>query len=439
MASFLFRLIRVLIVLIIAFGAAFWLYASREKPLKKKVVRTPPGVRVIEAMPQAQTMTVEAFGTVAPRNRVNLAMEVSGRIDYIHPGFHEGAVVKKGALLIRVDQRALTLDKETARVRVEKAQADIRHLTREIENLKADAQLAKTNMELSRKELNRVKALSENQFASKTSLDKAEQQFLAARIQHQSVINGLALTPSRMAQRKSDLAMAKANLDQVLLLLEKSAIRAGFDGFVLTKQVELGEYVNPGQILGVIYEKGALDVDVRVPFEDLRWLKSEFDRGASPFARVSIANLEGVVQPVWKARVARIKARIDEKTRTLPMTIEIGALDPESLESGQNSSGTDNANPLLELKPGTFVKCRIDGETRDGIFKLPRYLMRSPQTLYLAAEGQLEIRQVNVLRRFEGAVYISNGLSKGDLVISSPLPGALNGMPVTIKDSGENK
>jgi multidrug resistance efflux pump len=82
-----------------------------------------------------------------------------------------------------------------------------------------------------------------------------------------------------MALKKSALASAQAALATAFLMLEKSEIKSGFYGFVMAKQVEVGEYVNPGQVLGVMYEKDALDVDIRVPLEELQWLGSVFENG----------------------------------------------------------------------------------------------------------------------------------------------------------------
>ena len=90
--SFLFKLLRVLIVLGIAFALASWLYAIRSTPEKKEVVRTPPNVRVFEAHSQSEVMTVSAFGTVSPRQLVKIAVEVPGRIVYLNPGFLEGGI-----------------------------------------------------------------------------------------------------------------------------------------------------------------------------------------------------------------------------------------------------------------------------------------------------------------------------------------------------------
>ncbi|WDP85771.1 MAG: HlyD family efflux transporter periplasmic adaptor subunit [Desulfobacter sp.] len=468
MRSFLFRLMRVVIVLALAFGFGFWLFAVREKPKKKQKIQTPPKVVVIKATSRSEAVTIEAFGTIIPRKKVKLALEVGGRIDYLHPLFRDGGAIGKGELILRIDQRSLILDKTAAQVRV-----DIRHLTQDVENLKADAGLAKTNMDLSLKELARVKALSKNQFASKTSLDKAQQQYLAARIQLQNIENRLALTPSVLAQKKAALAMARADFQKVSLVLEKSQIRSGFDGLVLVKQVEMGEFVNPGQVLGSIYEKGAMDVDVSIPLEELKWLRACFEEGRLPKAQVSVANLEGPDLPVWQAKLVRVKANIDEKTRTLPLTLEIGDRNPlakemdpapkigqvhkagqahdsvqanDSVQAGEKEipkSSRETAGPehsitaFALLKPGTFVTCRIQGEIQDDIFRLPRHLMRSSDALYLVEDGRLRIRKVLVLRKFEDQVIIDQGLVPGDLIVSSPLPGAVEGMALTVKTLGE--
>lgn len=429
MPSFFFRLMRVVVVLLLSAGVAWWLFVSRENPQKKEMAHTVPKVLCVPAVSGSSDITVEAFGTVMPRNSVRLAMEIEGRIDYVHPDFREGASINKDEILLRIDQRTLVLNEENARVQVDQARADIRLLEQESSNLKADAGIARSNLQLTAKELERIRVLTQNQFASKTSLDKAEQQYLSAKNQLQKITNSQALVPSRMALKKSALASAQAALAKACLMLEKSEIKADFCGFVMAKQVQAGEYVNPGQVLGVIYEKDALDVDIRIPLEELQWLGSVFEDGGQPRVRLTIANLEGTRSPVWPGHVVRIKAAIDEKTRTMPMTVEIGTLDVKH----------DVKDPLLLLRPGVFVRCRVKGEQKENVFKIPRTLMRSPDTLYLARADHLVIKKVKVIRRFEENVYITRGLAPGDLIIESPLPGALDGMSITVKKAGDNQ
>lgn len=422
--SFILRFLRVVVVLVIAIVLAKFLISLKKEPEKKPIDTTPPSVKVMIATPVEKVMVVEAFGVVKPRKRVKIAVEVPGRIEYIHPLFVEGGVILKGELLIRIEQRSFVLNKQAAQVRIRQAKTDIETLNQDIENLRSDITLSRENVVLAKKELDRVKALSKNQFASKTSLDRSEQQFLMAKISLQNITNRLALTDSFMEQRNAALAMAQVDLQKADLSLEKTEIRSDFDGFVLDKFAELGEYVNPGQILGSIYEKDSLDVDVRIPLEKLKWIESFFENGKMPDAKLSLANSDGMASHAWDARVARIKAKIDEKTRTLPMTLEI--LNPD-----------EPVKPIFALKPGTFVKCRILGESIKDIYVLPRYLLKNDNILFTVENNHLKLKQVNILRKFEDDMYIDNGLSPGDKIVFSPLPGAIDGMALSIRQNGE--
>ncbi|MCP3874059.1 MAG: HlyD family efflux transporter periplasmic adaptor subunit [Desulfobacteraceae bacterium] len=420
---FLFRVLRVIIVLGVAVGVAQLLISLKKEPEKKEIVKTHPSVKVIIANPVSKIMTVEAYGTVKPRRLVKIAVEVPGRIEYIHPSFIEGGKIKKGNVLVRLDQRSYKLDRQTSQVRIRQAKTDIDNLNQDIENLKNDIELSKANVELTQKEFKRIKKLTENQFASKNSLDKAEQQYLQAKIALQNIENRLSMTDTYMDQKNAALAMAQVDFDKADLALKKTQIRSKFNGFVLDKLAEKGEYINPGQILGSIYQEEGLDVDVRIPLEKMKWIEAFFENGITPKAKVMVANLDSVKSYSWDAKVARIKAKIDEKTRTLPMTLEI-------LNSDKKIKG------IFDLKPGTFVKCNIIGETYKNIFVLPRYLLKHGEVLFIANDNHLKMKKVNVFRKFEEEIYINAGLNPGDKIISSPLPGALEGMELTIIING---
>ncbi|MDT8378866.1 MAG: efflux RND transporter periplasmic adaptor subunit [Desulfotignum sp.] len=429
MVSIVIRFVRVVVVLAAASAMGFWLYSIRETPDRQQVQQLPPGVHLIEAHPETQQMVVEAFGTVAPRNSVKVTAEVAGRLERMDPAFREGGKIEKDQVIIEIDRRAAILDRAAAKARVARAEAEIDYLTRDIENLSSDLTLSESNMDLVSKEMERLKALNQREFASKTSLDKAQQQYLAARIQVQAIRNRIALTDPLMAQQQAALTLARNDVEKMDLLLEKSRILAPFEGFVQSRLVEKGDYVNPGQILGSVYRVGALDVDVRIPLAELRWIQPQFDRGQLPEARVTMANAAPRDARDWPARVARIKAEIDDQTRTLGMTLEI-LPDP----------GPDSGNPLKILKPGAFVQCRIEGKRYDDVYVLPRHLVHTGNRVYVVKNGRLEIRQVSVLRKFNDQVFVESGLMPGDHIVSSPLPGAFDGMAVTVKpaDRQEN-
>jgi RND family efflux transporter MFP subunit len=422
--SFIFRFLRVVIVLAIAVAVAMLLISLKKEPEKQEIIHTPPSVKVMVANPVSKVMKVEAYGTIKPRKLVKIAVEVPGRINFLHTSFVEGGLIFKGELLLGIDQRSYKLDRQTGLVRIEQAKTDIKSLEQDIENLKNDIKLSRANVNLTQKELERVKVLNKNQFASKNSLDKAEQQYLQAKIALQNISNRLSLTGSLMEQKNAALAMARVDFQKADLAFNKTQIRSDFDGLILDKFAEIGEYINPGQILGSIYQKGSLDVDVSIPLERMKWVESVFQNGKTPEATVEVANFESMKSYVWKARVARIKANIDEKTRTLPMTLEI--LNPDV-----------KIKNIFDLKPGTFVKCSIVGETYENIFVMPRHLLKSDNTLFIIKNNRLEMKKVSILRKFENELFINGGLNPGDKVIYSPLPGALEGMELIIKENGK--
>lgn len=422
-ASWLFRFFRFLIVIGLACGLAIFLWSLKKEPEKKEIIKVPPSANIVKVFPQSKTMTVEAFGTVKPGKLVKIAAEVPGRIESVHPAFVEGGTFSKGDVLIRIDSRSFSLELQSAKARIDQADADIKNLEQDIVNLNNDLALSKANLALVKKELERTRSLTRNKIASQNALDRSEQQYLQSKIALQSIKNRLASAQTLMEIKKTSSRMARIDLEKARLSLEKSRIQANFDGYVLDKHAEQGEYINPGQMICSVYEKNNLDVDVRIPFEKMKWIETFFENGKMPDAKVTIAGFKSVENTFWDAKVVRIKASVDEKTRTLPMTLEI--MNPEVKVKG-----------LFELKPGTFVKCTINGETIDNLFVLPRYLMKTGDTLYTVDQNYLRIKKVGILRKFEDEVYVDSGLKPGEQIISSPLPGALEGMELTIKENG---
>lgn len=417
--GFFSRSVRVIIVLVIAIAIAAALYATKAKPEKIEREESIPLAEVIIAEPSSETMKVEAFGTVQPRKSVKIIAEVPGRIEYINPLFVEGGFLKKGDLLIGIDSRTYELNRDASIVNIKQAKADIEKLKQEIANYKTDIILAEKNLKLSTSEFNRMEKLSKGNYATKNQLDSSEMAYLQATMKVQDISNRLSLTDSVMEQKQGVLKMARVDLEKAKLALEKTDIKADFAGYVMEKYVEEGEFVSTGQPLGHIYLQSKLDVDVSIPMEKIQWLESSMKNGTLPMVDIQIAGPTGHDASLWHGKVVRVKANIDEKTRTLPMTIEI-------------TNEEDSQKGIYKLRPGTFVKCSIKGETFENIFVLPRYVLNQSD-LFIVENGKLNKKEVKILRKFEEEVYIKSGLKNGDKVLSTPIPGAVHGMKVKLK------
>jgi RND family efflux transporter MFP subunit len=196
---------------------------------------------------------------------------------------------------------------------------------------------------------------------------------------------------------------AEAKLD-----LERSAIVAPFDGWVLEKTIEVGQHVTIGQSMGRIYSAGELDIEVRIPVKDFKWLPAELNAAAGIEAEVIFENHDA--RQTWSGRVSRVKAEM------------VDAIS----DSGENRNA-------LRLRPGMFVTVKIKGKDVEQAFVLPRHVVYPGDMVYAVEGDRLKIKSVNILRTYKDSVIVSQGLSDGDRIIKTPLAAATDGMLVRVK------
>jgi RND family efflux transporter MFP subunit len=418
-----FKTVRVIIVLFVSFVIMVMLV--RLKPEAERQVPKQTGLLVEVKPVQAEPVNlyVEAYGTVRPREALRLVAEVRGQVVGIDPVFEEGSFVPRETVLIQIDPRTYQLEVNRSKVQVKQAAAEIKRLDQEEVNLKARLKIAKSDVALARNEYLRLKKLIDKKVISQSQLDKTEQIYLASQERLQALENQLALTKPSMEQLVAQRDMARVMLQEARLNLERTAIIAPFDGWALEKVIEKGQHVNAGQYLGKIYNAGELEIEVRIPVKDFKWLPADMDRNPSAYADIIFES--GETKYAWKGHVARIKAQLDEKTRTLPLIIE----------TDTTMSKADN-DGNFRLRPGMFVYVRIEGRKIDSAYVLPRHLVYPGNVVYLVEKNQLKIRPVNIIRSYKDTVIIGEGLSDGELIITSPMSAATEGMRVRLKPDG---
>ena len=419
--GFWFRSIRVVIVLVVSVLMAVLLVVFRPQAERQERVANGRLVTTFQAKPETVHMTVEAFGTVSPKETLKLVAQVPGRIVTMAPEFVAGGFASAETVLLTIDPRSYELAVKHRRVQIAQAEAELAQLDQEVENLGASIDLARSNTALAWADFDRLQTLAKRNVVAQTSLDQAEQRYLASQERLQELKNRLATTGPTRRQIQAGLAMARVSLSQAELDLEHTQVAAPFDGWVIEKRVERGQHVAQGQLLGSIYRAGALEVEVRIAGGDLRWLWA--DEGANRPVPAEVQFEGDGLDRLWTGRIERVNAGFDAATRTLPVVVAIDT----------TTDGTDPGQPPLALRPGMFVTVRLLGDPRSGIFVLPRHAMRPDDTVYVADAGHLRVRPVTVLRRYEDKVFVSSGLIAGDRIIDTPLTGAVDGMKIRVK------
>ncbi len=416
----LFKTIRVFVVLFIALVIAVVLVIMRPRAERQVPVDKGLLVEVLPAKTEDVEMVVESFGTVAPRESLKLVAQVRGPIVDIDPAFEEGGFVQEKTRLIQIDPRTYRLAVERRNVQIKQAEAELKRLEQEVVNLKSRIKITRSDVKLSRNEYLRLKKLINRKVIAQSQLDKSEQAYLASQERLQALDNQMALTDPQKEQLIAARDMARVMHQEAKLDLERSSIVAPFEGWVLEKAIEVGQYVNIGQQLGKIYSAGQLDIEVRIPTKDLKWFPEDMGQETPLLADVVFKNAGN--ENIWRGRVARIKAMMDERTRTLPMVIEID--ETPATERPQNPFG---------LRPGMFVTVRIKGKKIQNVFVLPRYLIYPGDVVYTVKDDTLKSNRVKILRGYKDTVIIGSGLSEGAFIVKSPLSSPMDGMRVRVK------
>tara|TARA_B100001939_G_scaffold342104_1_gene352715 strand:- start:9948 stop:10958 length:1011 start_codon:yes stop_codon:yes gene_type:complete len=185
-------------------------------------------------------------------------VEVSFRI----PGWveerpvDEGEMVRRGALLARLDNTELAQEvalrqAEMAAVRAELAALIAGSRPQEIAAAQAAVARAEAEVERAKLEFDRQKNLFERQVASEQTFEVARSAYAATLARLEEAREQLDLV--REGPRQEDIDRARARLDQAKQALALARTRLGYatlsaplDGVVLSKNVEPGEYVVPG-------------------------------------------------------------------------------------------------------------------------------------------------------------------------------------------------
>ena len=115
--------------------------------------------------------------------------------------------------------------------------------------------------------------------------------------------------------------------------------------------------------------------------------------------------------------MVRTEGQIDTASRMVHVVVEVD--DPFAL--------TDGRPPLV---PGMFVEVEIHCRTWEDVVPLPRHLIHNDSQVWIAVNDQLSIRPVHITRLDQRFAYIASGLADGDLVITSALEIATEGMRI---------
>jgi len=316
-----------------------------------------------------ESFRINSQGTVRPRTQTVLSAEVAGSIVSISDQFNAGGVFENGEVLMRIDPTNYTVEVD-----------------------KAEALLAQRQIEFDGAEKLRKQGY------------RAESEFASA---------------------KAALASARAELVSARRNLERTYIRLPYEGMVLSKNTDIGQFVNRGTQLGVTFATDT--AEIRLPLTDLDLafvdLPDAASAGKATGPKVSLTATQKGKPVHWDAEIVRSEGVVDENSRVTYAVAQVD--DPYRLH------GDGNALPV-----GTFVAAEIAGSNVVDVIRIPRMALRgADQVLVVDVENKIDIRSVEVVRSDAKFAYIGSGVTVGERITITALEAPTNGMSVRTAES----
>lgn len=385
MIPFLRVLLRVLLPLVVlgaGAAAAVALAQSREEAPTVAPPRAIPRVRAVVAEPVTWQARIRTTGTVRPAIESDVTSEVAARV--VEVALAEGSFFAAGDVLARFDAS----DYELA---VVQATAEV-----------AQAALA---VELQREE-------------SEAALREWQA------MQRPGEPTDLVLRKPQLAEATARLEAASARLESARRDVDRCVVRAPYDGRVLSKFVDLGQYVGRNARVARIYATAAAEVRLPIPDSELAFLDLGVVQAggtAEGAPEVALSAEFAGRQRTWQGRVVRTEGELDGQSRMVRLIARVDA--PYA------AAGPEDVPMVANL----FVSAEILGPTYRDVFVLPRRVLRGQdQVLVIDGDDRLHSRAVDILRTERESVVIATGLEPGERVCSTPLEAVVEGMSVRV-------
>ncbi|HHO58627.1 MAG TPA: HlyD family efflux transporter periplasmic adaptor subunit [Thiotrichales bacterium] len=331
----------------------------------------------------------------------------------------EGQQVLAGQLLLELDDADVQLAVKENRANVAELQALIESENNRYKNDLAALKLEKSLVALAEKKLAREKKTSQSNLTSQSSLDTQKQALQQQQLSLKSRQLSVANHPARLAQLQAKLQRSQALAEQAENDAGRAKIVAPYDAIILATEAAPGERVRPGETLLKLYALNQVELRAQVPQKFVATIKQALAQQQALHASADTAN-----------------GSIDVSLNRLAGSM------------AQDNSGVDAlfsvaAGQAGQLIIGETLSLTLSLPALDNVFSVPVASIYGTNRLYRVNDGRLEAVTVVIKGKqyHAGKQFVlvqSEQLQRGDEVITTQLPYAVNGLKVAIKKAGES-
>lgn len=357
------KVLRGWLILLLLLGGAYaagYYYWTRPKPVDIRIARLARG-RVEE------TVTSTKAGAVRARRVANLSVDMAGTISVL--AVREGAVVRKGDLLLSIDRR--------------EAVAALASAQKELVVLQALVTDARARQLDAARERTRLEGLRRTGAITQAQLDQA-----ATAVELAAA--AIAAAEARVEAQQSALARAQIPVD-------KCDLRAPFDGVVTARYVEVGEWATPGKLVLQLLDPADLYIRAEIDEVDIG------DLATGLRVRVTLdpykdRHLEGSI-----TRIAPTVSELQEQNRTVEVEAQLDG----------DLSG-------VVLRHGLSADLEVILRVKEGVLRVPSSaLLEGNHVFRFDPDGIVRRVRLTIGYRNWEFAEVTGGAQEGDAIVTS--------------------
>ena len=349
-----------------------------------------PPVRVVRVQATPLDRSVSVTGTLAAEEQVMLSLKVTGRLEELLVDL--GSPVHRGQVIarltptdfdLRLRQAEAALQQARARLGLDPFGGDEDGIDIEQTSVVRQARAA---LDEARRQRERISTFVARGISARADLESADAQLQIAEGRYQDALEEVRNRQAVLAQRRSELALARQQLDD-------TSLRSPIDGVIRERHASAGEYRAAGTPIFTVVRQHPLRLQLAVPE------RASTDVRLGQVVRVTV---EGDPN-VYEGHVARLSPAISEGNRTLPIEAEV-----------PNQDG--------HLRPGTFARGEI--VTNQALSLLVPHsalvVFAGVEKVLTVQEGKVSEQRVRTGRRVGDRIEILEGIQAGTLVVMEP-------------------
>jgi multidrug efflux system membrane fusion protein len=307
-------------------------------------------VEVVPVVSQPVEYSVSAVGSVEAFEVVQVTARVPGAIEKIN--FREGAQVREGEILVEIEPERYRLEVDEARATVAKAKAAL--------------------------------AESEAGLARRTGANESNPGLIPG--------EEVDAWQTRVVSARAEVAAQEAALELAERNARDAAVRAPFRGTIQTRNVQTGQYVQPGTLLSTLVRREPLLLRFQVPEGDAARIAPGMT------ARFRVRNVEGE----RTAKLTHVAETADLASRMVAVTAEVVAPDDQ-------------------LRPGAFAEVTVPIGSAKNAAVIPQTAVRPSERGFLAYVVENGVAHERVLtlglRTADGLVEVRSGVAPAESLV----------------------